>query len=53
MPGQNLVEFERALIAASVANTWTAAVREWDIELKEDPAGTGVRTCGHTQGGRA
>lgn len=38
------------VIAASVANAWSAAVLEWDVtELEEDPAGSGECVCGQQE----
>lgn len=39
-----------AVIAASVANDWAAAVLEWDVtELEEDPTGSGECVCGQQE----
>ena len=49
MTSHNFQTLRRAVIAGSRANTWAAAVEEWEvIGLEKDPTATGICLCGHT-----
>lgn len=50
MTTESFHRLTRAVIAASVANEWSAAVMEWDVtELEEDPTGSGECVCGQRE----
>ncbi|KTR74568.1 hypothetical protein NS234_18840 [Microbacterium oxydans] len=50
MTTESVRRLTSAVIAASVANKWAAAVLEWDVtELEEDPTGSGECVCGHQE----
>ncbi|WP_146114809.1 transcriptional regulator [Microbacterium sp. MYb45] len=50
MTTENFRRLTSAVIAASVAKDWAAAVLEWDVtELEEDPTGSGECACGQQE----
>lgn len=49
MASHNFQSLRAAVIAGSRANTWAAAVEEWEVAgLEEDPTSIGICVCGNT-----
>ncbi|MGN7222914.1 hypothetical protein ACTHQN_08625 [Curtobacterium flaccumfaciens] len=49
MASHNFQSLRAAVIAGSRADTWAAAVEEWEVAgLEEDPTSTGICVCGNT-----
>lgn len=49
MTSHNFQTLRGSVIAESRANTWAAAVEEWEVSgLEEDPTATGMCVCGNT-----
>lgn len=50
MTTESFQRLTRAVVAASAANEWSAAVMEWDVtELEEDPTASGECVCGQQE----